>query len=242
MIFNISYTNLITTQIMIIQVPLKQKTPQPMYYPESFGAGGCVDDLELAYLKCPSSATSCCIPESESLSRHRIVPDKKEAADVEEAIISVGESEGKFKEIDNIAIERDERYPIRVTLQFYKSTANGVVDDAIVKKISTQIAKARDQGDFVGSLVVGGDTGRPTEHRPEPPQPKRITTILPPWWDTLWATYGNTFPRLTEKDARVVVCAGGSFDNTTMNESKDEVLGILRRHCSDNTVDWPIAW
>ncbi|MGA1626438.1 MAG: hypothetical protein ACO4AJ_12580, partial [Prochlorothrix sp.] len=51
-------------------------------------------------------------------------------SDVEAAVIGHGEVEGPFTEIDDLAIERDERFPIRVTVQFYKATSNGVVSEA----------------------------------------------------------------------------------------------------------------
>jgi hypothetical protein len=40
-------------------------------------------------------------------------------SDVEEAVIGHGEVEGPFTEIDGLEIERDDQYPIRVTVQFY---------------------------------------------------------------------------------------------------------------------------
>ncbi len=46
-----------------------------------------------------------------------------EEADVEDAIVSVGEAEGPFDEVDGIAIERDPQFPVRVTLQVH-STAH----------------------------------------------------------------------------------------------------------------------
>ena len=48
-------------------------------------------------------------------------------SDVEEAVIGHGEVEGPFTEIDGLEIKRDDKYPIRVTVQFYKATSNGVV-------------------------------------------------------------------------------------------------------------------
>jgi hypothetical protein len=53
-------------------------------------------------------------------------------SNVEDAIVKVGKSEGQFREIGGLEIERDERYPIRVTLQYYKATDNGVVCVALL--------------------------------------------------------------------------------------------------------------
>jgi hypothetical protein len=54
---------------------------------------------------------------------------KRRKSDVEEAVIGHGEVEGPFTEIDGLDIERDERYPVRVTVQFYKATSNGVISE-----------------------------------------------------------------------------------------------------------------
>jgi hypothetical protein len=85
-------------------------------------------------------------------------------SDVEDAVIGHGEVEGPFTEIDGYEIERDERFPIRVTVQFYKATATGEVTDADLGEIETQIDRVYDEADYVGSLVVDGPSDRPTEH------------------------------------------------------------------------------
>jgi hypothetical protein len=113
-------------------------------------------------------------------------------SNVEAAVIGHGEVEGPFTEVDNLAIERDPRFPIRVTVQFYKGTSNGVVSAADMKTIHQQIAKVYEDADYVGSLVVDGQTDRPTEH--DGPQ------IEPPnWWATFWQRYEhNTGQSQTE--------------------------------------------
>ena len=54
---------------------------------------------------------------------------RRSKSDVENAVIGHGKIEGPYTEIDNMAIERDPRFPIRVTVQFYKATSNGVVSE-----------------------------------------------------------------------------------------------------------------
>jgi hypothetical protein len=85
------------------------------------------------------------------------------ASDVEEAVIGHGEAEGPYTEIDDLEIERDERFPIRVTVQFYKATSNGVLSAEDARAIAGQIDRVYAEASYVGSLVVEGDTGRPTE-------------------------------------------------------------------------------
>jgi len=85
-------------------------------------------------------------------------------SDVENAVIGHGAVEGPFTEIDGYEIERDERFPIRVTVQFYKATATGDVTAADMDEIKAQIDRVYDDADYVGSLVVDDPSGRPTEH------------------------------------------------------------------------------
>jgi hypothetical protein len=100
-------------------------------------------------------------------------------SDVEEAVVGHGKVEGPFTEIDGLDIERDERYPVRVTVQFYQATSNGVVSEADMARLAAQIGKVYEQGDYVGSLVVEGETGRPTEHAGPKWEP-------PDWWEDFW--------------------------------------------------------
>lgn len=102
-----------------------------------------------------------------------------EESDVEAAVVGHGEVEGPFTEIDGLAIERDDRFPIRVTVQFYKATSNGVVSEADMRDIQRQIERVYADADYVGSLVTNGPTGRPTEYNGNKEQP-------PTWWQDFW--------------------------------------------------------
>jgi len=85
-------------------------------------------------------------------------------SDVDTAVLGHGASEGPYTELDGLTIARDSRFPIRVTLQFYQATSNGVVSRDNIKAMATQIKKVYGKGDYVGSLVVpkGLDRVRPT--------------------------------------------------------------------------------
>ncbi len=63
-------------------------------------------------------------------------------SDVEDAVIGHGRVEGPFTEIDSLEIQRDARYPVRVTVQFYKATSNGVVGAGDVSEIARQIERS----------------------------------------------------------------------------------------------------
>lgn len=138
--------------VLLIQVPLKQKHPMG-------GKGFAV----------PMAATA---DGMEMLK-------KSERSDVEEAVIGHGKVEGPFTEIANLDIERDEKFPVRVTVQFYKATSNGVVSEQDMSEIAAQIDRVYKQADYVGSLVTEGLTSRPTEQNGELIQP-------PGWWAAFW--------------------------------------------------------
>ncbi|HTQ08692.1 MAG TPA: hypothetical protein VMI31_01335, partial [Fimbriimonadaceae bacterium] len=100
-------------------------------------------------------------------------------SDVENAVIGHGQIEGPFTEIDNLNIERDPRYPVRVTVQFYKATSNGIVSPGDMRQIHDEIESVYAQSDSVGSLVTDGETGRATEYYGMKVQP-------PDWWQRFW--------------------------------------------------------
>jgi hypothetical protein len=85
------------------------------------------------------------------------------ASDVERAVIGHGIKRGPFTEGAGLKLERDARFPVRVTVQFYKATSNGVVSDADLDAISKNIGSVYEHADFVGSLVMPEDDAkRPT--------------------------------------------------------------------------------
>lgn len=103
-------------------------------------------------------------------------------SDVENAVIGHGAFEGPFTEMDNLAVERDPNFPIRVTVQFYKATSNGIVDDKDLSAIRQDIETVYEQGDAVGSIVTDGSTGRVTEYYGPKVQPAG-------WWEDFWRRY-----------------------------------------------------
>jgi hypothetical protein len=139
--------------VLLIQVPLKQKEPER-------GVCYSVDSM-----LCEFTDTDICF-----------------SGGVEDAVIGHGAAEGPFTEIDGLEIERDERFPIRVTVQFYKATADGKVTTSEMAEIAMQIDRVYHDADYVGSLVVSGETGRPTEHSGPKVEP-------PDWWEQFWARH-----------------------------------------------------
>ncbi len=150
--------------VLLIQIPLKQVAPPSYGY---YGSGGMADDMEMA---APSAASK-----SEAGPRR---------SDIEQAVVSYGRAEGPFREFDNLSIERDTRFPVRVTVQFYKATTSGYLTDADVADLRAQIDNVYNHADAVGSLVTQGYTGRQTEWvAPHPPVSSPATAT---WANGFW--------------------------------------------------------
>jgi hypothetical protein len=153
--------------LMLIQVPLKYRSVRPRY--EAYESA---DAMAAGGPPAPSAAPM------EMARRGR--------SDVDVAVLGHGNTEGAFTELDGLSIERDPRFPVRVTVQFYQATSNGVVSKADVDRMASQIGKVYASADYVGSLVVPSprDRARPTnftQHRRD---------------------VGDTFPGLTERRVR----------------------------------------
>ncbi|HYE06034.1 MAG TPA: hypothetical protein VEL07_11010 [Planctomycetota bacterium] len=104
-------------------------------------------------------------------------------AGVETAVIASGPTEGPWLGLAGCTIQRDFRFPIRATVQFYQATDQATVGDADVQRVAAAIERIYLDADAVGSLVVDGASGRATEHQVVPaPWPQ-------PWWRTPCETY-----------------------------------------------------
>ncbi len=139
--------------LMLIQVPLKYRAPRRDYYAPS---------APLKTTSAPEAKLADSAGPAES--QRGAGRGGYERADVDTAVLGHGPTEGPFTELDGLTIARDARFPVRVTLQFYQATSNGVVGKANIKEMAGQIRKVYAKGDYVGSLVVpsGVDRMRPT--------------------------------------------------------------------------------
>ncbi len=151
--------------VLLIQIPLKQK--------QVYSYGG-FDDY--SYCETASSAVGTCSRRS----------------DVEAAVISHGELEGPFTEIDGLKIERDPDFPIRVTVQFYKATSNGIASENDIREIAEQIERVYDDAAYVGSLVVP----EPDEYRPTDWNRNDVARRLIPFWEAWRTKYLASIGRL----------------------------------------------
>jgi hypothetical protein len=179
--------------VLLIQVPLQQKPRLG----QAFDASG------------------PCLPEA-ALADADAGADPKRRSDVEAAVIGHGKPQGPFTELAGLPIKRDPRFPVRVTVQFYKATSNGVVSDKDMEEIAAQLQKVYDGGDFVGSLVTEGMTVRPTEHDGEKVEPLE-------WWDDFWRQRQQQFGvSRAEVVAELRRVKGAGWCPTTEQELADE--------------------
>jgi len=138
--------------VLLIQIPLEQPRPQSTWFD---GVGGC--DMACESAPCAQSR----------------------ASDVEAAVVGHGELEGPFTEIDGLRIRRDENFPIRVTVQFYKATSNGIATEQDIREIYTQIQRVYDDASYVGSLVVP----EPGSYRPTDWDRSTVGRHLNRYWE-----------------------------------------------------------
>lgn len=141
--------------LFLVQVPLKHAQIGRLGGALPSGApGGGMAAPATAPAPMPSKAQSA---KKDSLS----AADEK--SDVEQAVLGHGPNVGPFNEGHRLRLERDPKFPIRITVQFYKATSNGIVSDIDLDSISRSIGSVYEHADAVGSLVMPeGDPRRPT--------------------------------------------------------------------------------
>jgi hypothetical protein len=98
----------------------------------------------------------------------------RSGADLDVAVLGHGPTEGPYTELDGLTIERDDRFPVRVTVQFYQATSTGVVGKHEMSALAGQIKKVYDKADYVGSLVIPEGAPRPTMWTDATPAPANL--------------------------------------------------------------------
>lgn len=152
--------------LFIYQIPLKQK-PRPQMRYACF-AENMSDGLEY---KCESMDT-CYAPASGSFEKKcklsRSVPERG----FEKAVLAKGRDMGEFTGTNNLTLTRDDRFPIRCTVQYYNVTDSSEISEAQIKDISETITNTYTGALASGSLVVS-TTDRKTEPLLMPPVPEK---------------------------------------------------------------------
>ncbi|KDO23108.1 hypothetical protein SPRG_11952 [Saprolegnia parasitica CBS 223.65] len=112
--------------VMIVQIPLQQK-PKP---------------------------TLRKVARSRSARPNNVVAPSR--VDVEAAIISISDdAKGPYPKLSRFShVQRDTRYPLRVTVQFYQATSNGRVTPNVVRALAKKMASVKANATWWGSLVT----------------------------------------------------------------------------------------
>lgn len=128
--------------------------------------------VQVPLMQRPQPRRAMMAPTSESAAPSAAAPAKKamgggaladERSDVEQAVLGHGPNLGRYAEGFGRQLVRDTRFPVRITVQFYKATSNGIVSDIDLDGISKNIGGVYEHADAVGSLVLPeGDRMRPT--------------------------------------------------------------------------------
>lgn len=129
-------------RLMIIQVPLKQK---PIKYQRGGDTQGWASEYEEEDGEMGFSLFERC--------------------DVEHAVLKAGKSVGSY-DYPATNLERDHRFPCRLTLQYYKATSNGIVNTEVMDGILNQIKEAENWGGLAvcePSSLVTDKTNRTTK-------------------------------------------------------------------------------
>ncbi|MBA3847707.1 MAG: hypothetical protein H0X45_13830 [Planctomycetes bacterium] len=152
-----------------------------------------------------------------------MVCEDEKGGRVETAVIASGPVEGPWLGLANCTIERDFRFPIRATVQFYQATDQATVGDADVQRVAKAIERIYLDADAVGSLVVDGATGRATGHQVVPaawPQS---------WWQTPCEAYATRHgERWQDALARVRARLGADWQPADARELAN-ALELARR-------------
>lgn len=216
--------------MLLIQVPLKVRE-------RSFGYGG-DDGYGIGGLgssgvgpggggmAAPAMASKMAEGEAESRGRR---------SDVEQAVLGHGKDLGEVSEGQKLKLERDDRFPVRVTVQFYKATSNGVISDQDLKDAKAAIDKVYAKADFVGSLVVPeGERSRPTDWylgtTTNAKKVKETTTTLPtpPALPEPTTTMTPTTPTETPPvETSAPSCAASSAASASSSALLLSLLGLL---------------
>lgn len=162
--------------IFLIQVPLKHKNTGYLNgLDDSFGYGG----LGLSGVGSGGGGVgygygAAAPAPSSKAAGDALLPEASRSAgrsDVERAVVGHGPNLGAFSEGHDLELVRDPAFPVRITVQFYKATSNGVVSSEDLDAIKKSIGDVYSHADFVGSLVVPeGDAARPTAWEKMPGQ------------------------------------------------------------------------
>lgn len=207
--------------LALIQVPLKQK---PRDFSRSFTTGFSFGS-NTAFGSNTSTATSFCFDLAEeeecceelgfglfgnetvyrSINTSKQKHVKGDGMDM--GVIGLGSEEGFYLGTKGLKLERDERFPIRLTFQYYRVTDENFIKESDIQDIVTQLNQSLKMAVTSGSLVLNKDSGRTTE--PDLSQPKDSD---------------NPFGKLQERD---YFPTATTKSTTTAQWGSDKIAGFM---------------
>lgn len=98
----------------------------------------------------------CCVKEKAPSRSAKVVG-------MDNAVLRAGATHSDFKGVGSFSLERDDRYPVRCTVQFYKVTDDSDIPEEAFQEMREKIDSIYSTGKATGSLVVSGETKRVTE-------------------------------------------------------------------------------
>lgn len=110
--------------------------------------------------ECIMIQEQCCMIEECNISSKK---KNKSKRGMDNAQVRAGESHSDFVGVGSHTIERDDRFPIRCTMQYYKVTDSAAIPESAFVEMKNTIDKTLNAGVAFGSLVTQGQTARTTE-------------------------------------------------------------------------------
>ncbi|OFX19802.1 MAG: hypothetical protein A2V77_03125 [Anaeromyxobacter sp. RBG_16_69_14] len=152
--------------------------------------------VPLRYRERPRRAAALYPMSAPAPSAGQAMAARESVSDMEVAVLGHGELEGPFTELDGLTVERDPRFPVRVTVQFYQAVSGPERTAVEMTHLAGLIDGVYGHADAVGSLVVPapGDVQRPTSWDGASPPPDPVA-----WWDfpglvERWRKQGRAMP------------------------------------------------
>lgn len=170
--------------IMMIQVPLKvanQTRTSGLY-----DMGLSYESKGLSMFNCENSARRECKSYFCSV---RQKCKREEGRGMDMGMVGLGTINGDFIGTKGLKLERDTRFPIRCTFQYYRVTDKESISEHDIQDIASQLSQATNKAVASGSLVSNPDTGRTTE--PNLNEPKSTDSPFGKLDQTATVTWGT---------------------------------------------------
>lgn len=149
--------------LMIFQIPLKVRTSRQTYTETLCDSDDMVGSSKIYFgyaLAAPAIASGT----KRTKARSDGASHRLGSRGMDHAMVSTTEGRGSFPSLAKWTVERDDRMPIRCTLQYYHVSDTPDVTESDMSEIASEVTRHKP----VGSLVVEEETRRPTEHSVPP--------------------------------------------------------------------------